>query len=287
MTGRTWTGSELIPLPFRIRPTADDGRDKFVERLAEANRIKADYLRKVLREPPDQRGLVQWERLAAVTGRDPSELSDFLGHSRCRGCGIILPLHNKVSVRRTCSAACRTKTHRQRLLSPDDGDPQTHCVFDCARWGRNVVVPAQEHRRRYCSRTCREQAREQRQGELGGLPDGEDQGGYPPHRDRQRCGLTPSRVGEVIAGQCQLQHMDVIERIADGLRIPGQMLGLARRAWETPQALVVVEREAPQVPEPEQQTPPSLPGPDVDSILALATRTSLSRSGAGVYGAGV
>ncbi len=91
-----------------------------------------------------------------------------------------------------------------------------------------------------------------------------------------RCELTPGRVGEVIAARRQLLHMDVVERIADGLRIPGHMLGLARRPWETPQALVVTEREAPQVPEPEQQAPASLPGPDVDSIPALTTRTNLS-----------
>lgn len=100
--------------------------------------------------------------------------------------------------------------------------------------------------------------------------------GIYPSMIARRCELTPSRVGEVIAGQRRLQHMDVIERIADGLRIPGHMLGLARRAWETPPALVAAEREAPQMPEPEQQAPSLLPGPDVDSILALATRTSLS-----------
>jgi hypothetical protein len=70
--------------------------------------------------------------------------------------------------------------------------------------------------------------------------------------------------------------MDGVERIADGLRIPGHMMGLARRSWETPQALVVTEHEALQAPEPEQQAPASLPGPDVDSILALTTRTNLS-----------
>jgi hypothetical protein len=47
----------------------------------------------------------------------------------------------------------------------------------------------------------------------------------------RRCELTPSRVGEVIAGRRQLLHMDVVERIADGLRIPGHMLGLAGRSW--------------------------------------------------------
>jgi tetratricopeptide (TPR) repeat protein len=99
--------------------------------------------------------------------------------------------------------------------------------------------------------------------------------GLYPSMIARRCELTPSRVGEVIAGRRQLQHMDVIERIADGLRIPGHMLGLARRAWETPQALAVTEREVPHVPVQAQPTA-APPGPDVDSILALATRTSLS-----------
>ena len=102
--------------------------------------------------------------------------------------------------------------------------------------------------------------------------------GIYPSMIARRCDLTPSRVGEVIAGRRQLLHMDVVERISDGLRIPGHMLGLARRPWETPQALAVAEREAPQLPEPEAQTSASLPGPDVDSILALATRTSLNPS---------
>ncbi|MFD9795718.1 tetratricopeptide repeat protein [Streptomyces sp. NPDC059070] len=47
------------------------------------------------------------------------------------------------------------------------------------------------------------------------------------------CGMTPSRVGEVISGARKLRDMSVIERVADGLRIPGEMLGLARRDWES------------------------------------------------------
>ncbi|GAA2285892.1 MFS transporter [Streptomyces ruber] len=102
--------------------------------------------------------------------------------------------------------------------------------------------------------------------------------GIYPSMIARRCELTPSRVGEVIAGRRQLLHMDVIERISDGLRIPGHMLGLARRSWETPQALAVAERQIQERPklEPDRQAPASLPGPDVDSILELATRTSLS-----------
>ncbi|GEB61895.1 hypothetical protein [Streptomyces gardneri] len=74
--------------------------------------------------------------------------------------------------------------------------------------------------------------------------------GIYPSMIARRCDLTPSRVGEVIAGRRQLLHMDVIERISDGLRIPGHMLGLARRSWETPRNLTVTPRELPEEPTP-------------------------------------
>ncbi|PLW64837.1 hypothetical protein GQS52_15380 [Streptomyces sp. SCUT-3] len=58
--------------------------------------------------------------------------------------------------------------------------------------------------------------------------------GIYPSRIAALCELTPSRVGEVMAGQRRLLHIDVIERVSDGLRIPGAMLGLAQRPWEAP-----------------------------------------------------
>ncbi|MFF8566157.1 helix-turn-helix domain-containing protein [Streptomyces albidoflavus] len=88
--------------------------------------------------------------------------------------------------------------------------------------------------------------------------------GVYPSMIARRCDLTPSRVGEVMAGRRQLVHMDVVERIADGLRIPGQMLGLARRAWETPSSLTVPEQW------PAEPVTSGLPGTDIDSVLALA-----------------
>jgi transcriptional regulator with XRE-family HTH domain len=45
--------------------------------------------------------------------------------------------------------------------------------------------------------------------------------------------MTPSRIGEVIRGQREITSLDVIERISDRLHIPGTMLGLAPRPWET------------------------------------------------------
>ena len=58
--------------------------------------------------------------------------------------------------------------------------------------------------------------------------------GIYPSRIAALCGLTPSRVGEIITGKRQLAHIDVIERVCDGLRIPGAMVGLAPRPWELP-----------------------------------------------------
>lgn len=103
--------------------------------------------------------------------------------------------------------------------------------------------------------------------------------GIYPSMVARRCDLTPSRVGEVIAGSRQLLHMDVIERISDGLRIPGHMLGLARRAWETPQNLAVTSREPTETPPPvDEPLAAGSPGADVDRVLALAAERDLSSS---------
>lgn len=53
--------------------------------------------------------------------------------------------------------------------------------------------------------------------------------GIYPALIARRCELTPSRVGEVIKGQRIIKDIAVVERVADGLRIPGHMLGLMRR----------------------------------------------------------
>lgn len=103
--------------------------------------------------------------------------------------------------------------------------------------------------------------------------------GIYPSMIARRCDLTPSRVGEVISGRRQLLHMDVIERISDGLRIPGHMLGLARRSWETPPSLTVTPRQPAEVPTSAvEPLAAGLPGADVDSILALAAERALSPS---------
>lgn len=45
-------------------------------------------------------------------------------------------------------------------------------------------------------------------------------------------GMTGSRVLEIIKGERQVEKLEVFERIADALRIPGVQLGLAARPWE-------------------------------------------------------
>ncbi|MFD4985653.1 helix-turn-helix domain-containing protein [Streptomyces sp. NPDC058374] len=94
--------------------------------------------------------------------------------------------------------------------------------------------------------------------------------GIYPSMIARRCDLTPSRVGEVIAGRRQLVHMDVVERIADGLRVPGHMLGLARRAWETPPCLDVPAQRSGAPGLSGEPVAAGLPGTDIDSVLALA-----------------
>jgi hypothetical protein len=51
--------------------------------------------------------------------------------------------------------------------------------------------------------------------------------GIHASRIARLCELTPSRVGEVLSGRRSITNMSVIERVADGLRIPGHLLGLA------------------------------------------------------------
>ncbi|MEU8351233.1 helix-turn-helix transcriptional regulator [Streptomyces sp. NPDC048845] len=69
--------------------------------------------------------------------------------------------------------------------------------------------------------------------------------GIYPSRIAALCGMTPSRVGEIISGRRGLAHIDVIERVADGLRIPGAMLGLAHRPWEIPAAAMTTRHRFP------------------------------------------
>lgn len=45
-------------------------------------------------------------------------------------------------------------------------------------------------------------------------------------------GLTQSRVSRIIRGSDHIASLELIQRIADALHIPGQYLGLAPRAWE-------------------------------------------------------
>ncbi|MET8829548.1 helix-turn-helix domain-containing protein [Streptomyces sp. NPDC004610] len=59
-------------------------------------------------------------------------------------------------------------------------------------------------------------------------------GGLSQNRIASACRLTPGKVSTIISGQQQVTSFEVICRIADGLRIPGRMVGLADRPWEGP-----------------------------------------------------
>ncbi|MBD0691146.1 hypothetical protein [Streptomyces sp. CBMA123] len=73
--------------------------------------------------------------------------------------------------------------------------------------------------------------------------------GIYPSLIARACDMTPSRVGEIMSGKRKIEKINLIERIADGLHIPGRMLGLAAREWEQETPL-----SSPRHPAPESST---------------------------------
>lgn len=112
--------------------------------------------------------------------------------------------------------------------------------------------------------------------------------GIYPSRVAALCGMTPSRVGEIMSGRRGLAHIDVIERVADGLRIPGAMLGLAHRPWEIPSPATSRDRlaslpsrsvQASETSADAERSPDAESHSDLDDLLTLAdgrvTRSTL------------
>ena len=82
--------------------------------------------------------------------------------------------------------------------------------------------------------------------------------GLYPSRIARMCDMTPSRVSEVINGKRTLTQIGVIERISNGLGIPGAMLGLAPQTWE---ARAVGGPEKPGMPMPTAEIRPQAIAP--------------------------
>ncbi|MFI6982205.1 helix-turn-helix domain-containing protein [Embleya sp. NPDC050154] len=60
----------------------------------------------------------------------------------------------------------------------------------------------------------------------------QDDLGFTLSKLARLCEMTPSRVGDYVKGRAQVRQQHVIERVSQGLRIPGEMLGLAPQPWE-------------------------------------------------------
>ncbi|WP_131764612.1 helix-turn-helix domain-containing protein [Candidatus Protofrankia californiensis] len=54
-------------------------------------------------------------------------------------------------------------------------------------------------------------------------------------------GLTQSRVSRVMSGETRITSLDLVQRIADALRIPGAYFRLAPRPWESMEPVTVAE----------------------------------------------
>jgi transcriptional regulator with XRE-family HTH domain len=77
-------------------------------------------------------------------------------------------------------------------------------------------------------------------------------GGISQNRIAHACGLTPSRVSEIVDGSRQVSTYEVLCRVADGLRIPGDMIGLAPRPWEAETSTAVTHESTPSMDTPWQ-----------------------------------
>ncbi|MFF7245499.1 helix-turn-helix domain-containing protein [Embleya sp. NPDC008237] len=64
----------------------------------------------------------------------------------------------------------------------------------------------------------------------------QDDLGFTLSKLARLCEMTPSRVGDYVKGRAQVRQQHVIERVSEGLRIPGEMLGLAPQPWEEDRA---------------------------------------------------
>jgi transcriptional regulator with XRE-family HTH domain/tetratricopeptide (TPR) repeat protein len=92
-------------------------------------------------------------------------------------------------------------------------------------------------------------------------------------------GMSASRVQEIINGKRQVASIEVFERIADALEVPGHQLGLAPRPWESSAPVTTVGTTGGRLAQPDSILAPGLSwhwdaASTVDAIYAL-TRSDL------------
>jgi tetratricopeptide (TPR) repeat protein len=66
--------------------------------------------------------------------------------------------------------------------------------------------------------------------------------GFSASHLARRCELTVSRVQDYVSGRMQARSIEIFERVADGLHIPGALLDLAPRPWESAPAAAATDQ---------------------------------------------
>ncbi|MEU2340000.1 helix-turn-helix transcriptional regulator [Streptomyces sp. NPDC013172] len=118
--------------------------------------------------------------------------------------------------------------------------------------------------------------------------------GVSYHRLAAECGIKPERVGSLARGRGRVESYDKIAAIADALRVPGHMVGLAPRPWETTVDTAAIRRRdvlaagavglAATLPD---VLPPSVPQrADAGTVARLRERTNRLRRLDDVLGGG-
>lgn len=70
-----------------------------------------------------------------------------------------------------------------------------------------------------------------------------EEAGMSYQRIAAECGIKPERVGSLARGRGRVESYEKIAVIADALRIPGSLIGLAPRPWETSASVDVRRRD--------------------------------------------
>jgi hypothetical protein len=140
-------------LPIPVRPSPTDTVSSFIHRLAEANHLKPSHLLAWLRPPPEHRGQVSLDRLAAVSGRRVDALQHTLADLRCGHCDQPLAkITDMGRPARWCSPICRDTAYRKRRDAIRTSPHQRGVESVCETCGTHVV---RDRTVRWCSRICR------------------------------------------------------------------------------------------------------------------------------------
>ncbi|RNG20404.1 helix-turn-helix domain-containing protein [Streptomyces botrytidirepellens] len=102
-------------------------------------------------------------------------------------------------------------------------------------------------------------------------------GGISFSKIADACGIKPERVGKLARGEGSITTYEKITQIADALRVPGHLVGLSPRPWESDQPRAAADETAPIA---SLELPSLAPDPDLLDRLTRTVRGATRADGA-------